>query len=217
MNRLTNAAFVCLAMLLAGAVAGFSAGVRAGITMEYGTASNTFGLSSPGIFFIPPQVNGSNDFVLSGDIEYLAIHRRPLDIGIELKGSFAFSNWDLGFPSFSDEAGDPFLYPGDGIHVGAEWWALAAMATAHLHLVPGLTLDGAIGYGPYGYTNVNYWDDYGIVSGTVVQTDTVFPSHAWSVDWSAGLSFGIYLLSLSLDVGMMGPDFVTGLGIEFLL
>ncbi len=215
MNRLTLTSIIGLMGLLAGVAPGYPAGLRAGIDFEYGTASNTFGLTSPGFFSVPAQGNASSDFVLSGDIEYLAVRRWPLDVGIEVKGSFAFSSWDLGMPGVSDTSGS--YYPYDGVHIGAEWWALAVMGTLHLHLAPAFTLDGAVGYGPYGYTNVTYWDDYGIVAGPVTQAESVFPPNAWGLDWSAGLSFGIDLLSLSLETGMMGPDFVAGLGIGFLL
>jgi hypothetical protein len=79
-----------------------------------------------------------------------------------------------------------------------------------------VTLDGALGYGPYGYANVSYWDDYGTTAGPVDQSSGYFPQTAWGLDWSAGLSFRMFrLLALSLDIGMMGPDFVSGIGFTF--
>ena len=215
MNRSTLTAVIGLTVLLAGVALGYPAGLHAGISFGYGTASNTFGLRSPGFFNVPTQVNSSSDFVLSGDIEYLAVRRWPIDIGFEAKGSFAFSDWYLGTPGVLDTSGN--YYPNDGVHIDAQWWALAAMGTLHVHMGPAFTLDGAIGYGPYGYVNISYGDDYGIVAGPVTQSESIFPPNAWGLDWSAGLSFGIDLLSFSLEAGMMGPDFLAGLGIGFLL
>ncbi len=214
MKRSVFALFAALAAFLA-ASPGQAAGLRAGIGLEYGTASSAFGLTSPGFFSVPYQNNSSSDFVFSGDLEYLFVRRWPVNIGLEVKGSFAFSGWYLGTPGVYDTSG--YYYPYDGVHVSANWWALAALGTLHIHLGPAFTLDGAVGYGPYGYTNVSYYDDYGIVAGPVTQGGAVFPQSAWGLDWSAGLSFGIDLLSFSLDAGMMGPDFVAGLGIGFLL
>jgi hypothetical protein len=214
MKRLAFALFAVLTTLLA-ASSGYAAGLRAGITMEYGTASNAFGLTSPSFFSVPYQNNSSNDFVLSGDLEYLFVRRWPVDIGLEAQGSFAFSGWYLGTPGVYDTSG--YYYPYDGVHISANWWALAALATLHIHIGPAVTLDGAVGYGPYGYANVSYYDDYGIVTGPVTQGGSIFPQTAWGLDWSGGLSFGIDLLSFSLEAGTKGPDFVAGLGIGFLL
>ena len=56
----------------------------------------------------------------------------------------------------------------------------------------------------------------GVVYGPVLQSAGVFPQEAWGIDWSAGLSFGYFRrASLTLDVGMTGPDFVAGLGVRF--
>jgi hypothetical protein len=52
----------------------------------------------------------------------------------------------------------------------------------------------------------------------VLQGGSVFPKNAWALDWSAGLSLGFFnILALDLDAGMMGPDFVAGLGLDFSL
>ena len=52
----------------------------------------------------------------------------------------------------------------------------------------------------------------------VVQGSGVFLQDSWRQDWSAGISFGFFpLIALVLEVGMMGPDFVTGLGVAFSL
>jgi len=208
----------CLVAMLAAMVAashGFAAGLRAGIDMEYGTTSSSFGLDSFPFFSIPPQNNVSNDFVLSGDLELLVVRRWPVEIGVEARGSFAFSDWFLGTTTVYDSLGNPNPY--DGIHVNSEWWALAGLGTLHVHLGPALVLDGAFGYGPYGYTNVSYYDDYGIVAGPVTQGDSIFPPNAWGLDWSAGLSVRLFLVSVGVEAGMTGPDFVAGLGIGFLL
>jgi hypothetical protein len=214
MNRLVPGMVAALAVALA-ASRGYAAGLRAGIDMEYGTASNTFGLISPGFFSVPVQSNVSNDFVLSGDLEVLLVRRWPVEIGLAARGSFAFSSWYLGTPGVSDTVGN--YYPYDGVHVSSEWWALAGLGTVHIHLGPALVLDGAIGYGPYGYLNVSYYDDYGIVTGPVTQASSIFPASAWGLDWSAGLSLRFFLISMGLEAGMTGPDFVTGLDIGFLL
>jgi hypothetical protein len=165
---------------------------------------------------VPPQSNASSDGVVSGILEYVAVRGRPLSVGIAFKGSFAFSGWNLGSPGVTDGLGN-YYYP-DDVHISADWWALGAFLTGHLRLGPFASLDGAVGYGPYGYFNVNYWDDAGVVYGPVSGGSGLFPQDAWSIDWSAGISFGFFpLVSLGLDVGMMGPDFVAGLGVYFLL
>jgi len=215
MKRFSFTAAAALAVLLLGAPPGSCDRLRGAVMLEYGTTSNAFGLSSPGFFNVPYQGNSSSDFVLSGRLEYIAVRRWPLDVGIAVKGAFAFSDWNLGAPGVTDTAG--YYYPYDQVHIGAEWWALAAMGTAHLHLGPIVTLDGAIGYGPYGYVNVSYYDDDGIVAGPVTQGSSIFPQNAWSLDWSAGFSFGFYFVSFLIDAGMMGPDFVAGLGMDFSL
>jgi hypothetical protein len=185
------------------------------IAFEYGSTSGTFGLVSPS-FTVPVQGNNSNDGIISGTLEYLGVRRWPFELGVAARGSFAISGWNLGAPGVTDSQG--YYYPYDEIHIGADWWALAAMGTAHLHLGPIATLDAAIGYGPYGYLNVNYWDDAGIVTGPVVQGSALFPQRRWSLDWSAGLSFRfLEEAALSVDFGMMGPDSVAGLGVAFSL
>ena len=55
-----------------------------------------------------------------------------------------------------------YYYP-DDIRIGANWWAAALLATAHLHVGRLMTINGAVGYGPFGYFNVNYQDDAGCV------------------------------------------------------
>ena len=207
--------FVATLAALVAASHASAAGLRGGIDMEYGTASNSFGLLSSGFFSVPPQNNVSNDFVLSGDLEVLLVRRWPVEIGVEAKGSVAFSDWYLGTTTVYDSFGNPNPY--DGIHVNSEWWALAALGTLHVHLGPVLILDGSIGYGPYGYGNVSYYDDYGIVAGPVAQSDSIFPPTAWGLDWSAGLSARFFIVSVGVEAGMTGPDFVTGLNIGFLL
>ncbi len=224
------------AVLLLGTVPVFAQRLRAGVSFEYGTASKAFGLDAPGApnggsyFSVPYQSNTSGDGVLSATLEYIFARRWPLEVGLQLKGSFAFSGWNLGTPAGSTTTGSaPGVYdtygtytggtPGyvfpDDIHVGAGWWALAGMLTAHVHLTPTVMLNGAVGYGPYGYFDVNYWDDLGLVTGPV---SGLFPASARSIDWSAGIGFGfLSLVSLDLDVGMMGPDFVAGLGVGFSL
>jgi hypothetical protein len=185
---------------------------RASIGFEYGSASSTFGLVSPS-FNVPVQKNSSSDGVLSGTLEYLLARSGPVELGLAAKGSFVISSWNLGYPGVTDGV---YVYPYDGVHISTDWWALAAMATLHLHLGQWVTLDGAFGYGPFGYTNVSYWDDYGLVAGPVDQSSGYFPRSAWSIDWSAGATFRLLrFVALFLDVGMMGPDFVTGIGFTF--
>ncbi len=236
MKIFLRVAFAAAAVLLLGAVPVFAQRLRGGISFEYGTASNAFGLDAPGApnggsyFSVPYQNNTSQDVVISGDLEYILARRRPLEIGLQLKGSFAFSGWDLGTPAGSADTGNaPGVYdtygtygpPGayvspDNIHISADWWALAGMLTAHLHLSPFVMLNGAVGYGPYGYLNVNYWDDLSLVTGPIPQGPGFFPTNGWSIDWSAGVGFLFFdIASLDLDVGMMGPDFVAGLGVGF--
>jgi hypothetical protein len=115
----------------------------------------------------------------------------------------------------TDALGYYSLY--DEVHIATEWWTLAAMGTAHLHLGPIVTWDVAVGYGPYGYINANYYyDDDGIASGAVIGGSSVFPQNAWSIDWSTGLSYNFMgLAGFQLNVGKMGPDFVAGLGMIF--
>jgi hypothetical protein len=214
-------AFVIMAIastLVLGALPAYTQRLRAGFSVEYGTATNAFGLSSAS-FAIPYQNNTSSDGVVSTDLEYLIARAGPIELGIALKGSFGFSSWNLGsplFPGVSDGQGN-YYYP-DNVHISADWWAVAPLATAHVHLGPFVTLDGGLGYGPYGYFNVTYWDDAGVTSGPVFQESGFFPASAWGFDWSAGLSFGFFrIVSLGLDVGMTGPDFVTGLNVSFAL
>ena len=196
-----------------GTVPSYADGLRAGFNFEYGTASGTFGLSSA-YFTVPAQYNTSTDGVFSGDLEYLVTPRRTLEVGIAIKGSFAFSAWDLGSPGVYDSVGN-YYYP-DDIRVAADWWALAALATAHLHLGRFVALDGAIGYGPYGYFDVNYQDDYGVLYGPVSQGAAAFPPEAWNLDWSAGLSLRFLPgAALAVEVGMTGPDLVAGIGVSF--
>src|SRR5271169_137576 len=186
---------------------------RVGFTFDYGSTSRTFGLSAPPYFTVPYQFNTSEDGIISGYLEGLITPRRQLELGIAVKGSLAFSQWNLGSPGVYDSMG--FYYYPDDIHISANWWAAAVLATAHLHLGRSMAIDGAVGYGPYGYFNVSYQDDAGVVYGPVSQDPSAFPSRAWGIDWSAGLSFGVFRwVSVSLDVGMMGPDFVGGFGVS---
>jgi len=154
--------------------------------------------------------------VLTGEAEYLVVHRPRLDLGVAVDGSIAFSSWDLGSPPGGVTDSQGYVYYPDDVHIYAEWWAVDASLKAHVHLTRFLTLDGAIGYGPYGYFNVNYADDVGVTYGPVEQSSEVFPTDAWGIDWTAGLSFGFFRwVDLSVDLGMRGPDFVTGLGLSF--
>lgn len=186
---------------------------RAGFDFQYGTTTSAFGLSSAA-FTVPYQDNTAADGVLSGDVEYLLVQRPRLDLGVAFEGTIAISGWDLGSPGVTDSVGN-YYYP-DDVHISADWWALAAAATLHVHLGPFITLDGSVGYGPYGYFNVGYWDDAGVTAGPVSQSSGVFPKDAWALVWSAGVSFGFWdQIALGVDVGMRGPDLVTGLGLSF--
>jgi hypothetical protein len=213
MRRWIIAALAGFSTLFLGALPAYAQQFQTGLAFEYGTTSSAFSLSSP-YFTVPYQGNVSGDEVISADVEYLLARGLPLDVGVAFKGSFAFSEWDLGSPGVYDVYGN-YYYP-DDILIGATWWALAALGTAHVHLGRFATLDGAVGYGPYGYLNVNYWDSAGLTAGPIVQGGGFFPPNAWSVDWSAGLSFGFFRrASLGLDLGMMGPDFVAGFSMNF--
>jgi hypothetical protein len=186
--------------------------LRASIGFEYGSASSTFGLVSPS-FSVPVQQNNSSDGILSGTLEYLFARSGPVELGVAVKGSLAVSGWNLGAPGVFY---GPDYYPYDNVHLSTTWWALAAMGTVHFHLGQLVTLDGAFGYGPYGYSNVTYWDDYALVQGPVDQSSGYFPRGAWGIDWSAGATFRLFrFVALFLDVGMMGPDFVAGFGFTF--
>jgi hypothetical protein len=215
MKRLIIAAVAAAFVLILGVLpASAQQRIRTGLSFDYGTATSAFGLSSPPAFDVPFQNNSSSDAVISADLEYLLVRELPLDVGLEIKGSFGISSWDLGSPGVFDAVGNYYLP--DDVFISSPWWAAAAMATAHLHLGRFITLDGALGYGPFGYFDVSYWDDAGVVAGPVVQGAGVFPPNAWGVDWSTGLSFGVFrLASVSLEAGMMGPDFVAGLGVSF--
>ena len=215
-------------VLLLVAAPAFAQRLRAGVSFEYGTASSAFGLAAPypggGYYFvIPSQNNTSGDGVISANLEYIFARRWPLEVGLQFKGSFGFSGWDLGTPPGgvydtygTYTGGTPGYVAPDNVHISADWWALAGMLTAHVHLGPFAMLNGAVGYGPYGYFNVNYWDDLGLVTGPVSQGSGAFPTNAWSIDWTAGIGFGFFsIASLDLDVGMTGPDFVAGLGVDF--
>jgi hypothetical protein len=199
-------------LLLSAGAAGsaFADPFRFAVELQGGTASSTFGLSSAA-FDVPVQNNSSVDGIISATLEYLLAHAGPLDLGLAARGSFALSGWNLGTPGVWN--GSYYDYT-DAVHLSTDWWALAAMVTLHIRLGQYVLLDGAVGYGPYGYGSVSYWDDYGYTAGPVVQSPGFFPGLAYSIDWSAGLSFRIFrFAALSLDVGMMGPDFVSGLGI----
>jgi len=213
MRRLTLALVAAASVLILGALPSYSEG-RVGFTFDYGTTSRSFGLSSPPYFTVPYQYNTSEDGIISGYLEGLITPHRQLELGIALKGSLAFSQWNLGSPGVYDSMG--FYYYPDDIHINANWWAAAVLATAHLHLGQFMAINGAVGYGPYGYFNVSYQDDAGVVEGPVSQGPGAFPNRVWGIDWSAGLSFGIFRrVSVDLDVGMMGPDFVGGFGVSF--
>jgi|GEM_PF-3135044 len=213
MRRWTFAMIAAVAAFLLGALPSSAEG-RVGFIFDYGTTSSAFSLSSPPYFTVPNQNNMSEDGIISGYLEGLITPHRQLEMGIALKGSLAFSQWDLGSPGVYD--GMNFYYYPDDIRISANWWAAALLATAHLHLGRFMAIDGAVGYGPYGYFNVSYQDDAGVVSGPVPQDSSAFPSRVWGIDWSAGLSFGfIRWVSVDLDVGMMGPDFVGGFGVSF--
>jgi hypothetical protein len=213
MRRWTFAIIAAAFALLSGALPAHAEG-RAGFMFDYGTTSSAFGLSSPPYFTVPYQSQTAEDGIISAYLEGLITPRRQLELGIALKGSLAFSQWNLGSPGVYDNMG--FFYYPDDIRISANWWAAAGMATAHLHLGRFMTINGAVGYGPYGYFNVSYQDDVGVVTGPVSQDPSVFPARVWGMDWSAGLSFGIFRrVSVDLDVGMMGPDFVGGFGVSF--
>ena len=216
MKRLPIAFLASLAVVSLGAAPGYADRLRTAFVADYGTATSTFGLTSAS-FDVPVQVNASNDLILSGILEYLPVRRWPIEVGLAFKGSLAFSGWNLGAPPSGVTDSTGYTWYSDQIHVSGEWWALAAMGTLHIRMGPFVTLDGALGYGPYGYFNMNYWDDYGFVAGPV-QASSIFPQNAWGIDWSAGFSFGFFpLASLLVDVGMMGPDFIAGLGVAFSL
>jgi hypothetical protein len=214
MSRRTVAVIAAACAVFLGALPSYADQLRAGFSFDYGTTSGVFGLSSPPYFTVPAQYNASADGIISGELEYLIGSGRPLEAGLAFKGSFAFSGWDLGSPGVFDTFGTSY-FP-DDVRISADWWALAAMITAHLHLGRFVTIDGGVGYGPYGYSNVSYQDDAGVVYGPVSQGSGFFPAHAWGIDWTTGLSFGFSRrVSLGVDVGMMGPDFVAGLGVSF--
>jgi hypothetical protein len=140
----------------------------------------------------------------------------PFELGLAAKGAFGLSSWNLGVPPLGvfDSAGYQHLY--DQVHIGADWWALAAMGTMHLHLGRFLTWDAAIGYGPYGYFDLTYYDDDGVVSGPLSGGSSVFPPNSWSIDWSTGFTLVYWRrVGFLLSIGSMGPDFVTGLGVKF--
>ncbi len=205
--------FAAAAALLLGSLPVGAQQLRAGVDFQYGTTTSAFGLSSPS-FTVPYQDNTAADGVFSGDLEYLLVRGFRVDIGAELKGSIALSGWDLGSPGVYDSQG--YYYYPDDVHISADWWAFAAALTGHLHLARFVTLDGAVGYGPYGYFNVSYWDDAGVTAGPVSQGSGVFPSDAWAIDWSAGVSLGFWdRIALTVDIGMTGPDLVSGLGVSF--
>ena len=213
MRRRTFALIAAASVLLLGTLPSYAES-RVGFTFDYGTTSSSFGLSSPPYFIVPYQHNTSEDGIISAYLEGLITPRRQLELGIALKGSLAFSQWNLGSPGVSDGMG--FYYYPDDIRIGANWWAAAVLATAHLRLGQFMTINGAVGYGPYGYFNLSYQDDAGVVSGPVSQGSGAFPSRVWGIDWSAGLSFGFFRrVSVDLDVGMTGPDFVGGFGVSF--
>jgi hypothetical protein len=213
MRRRTFALIAAASALLLGTLPSYAES-RVGFTFDYGTTSSSFGLSSPPYFTVPYQYNTSEDAIFSGYLEGSITPHRQLELGIALKGSLAFSQWDLGSPGVYDSMG--YYYYPDDIRIGANWWAAALLATAHLHVGRFMTINGAVGYGPYGYFNVNYQDDAGVVYGPVSGDPSAFPSRVWGIDWSAGLSFGfLRLVSVDLDVGMMGPDFVGGFGLSF--
>ena len=213
MKKLIRAALTTVGVFLLAALPAFCDRLWVTIAAEYGTASSTFGLVAPS-FAVPVQNNSSADVILSAAVEYRAVRRWPLELGFAAKGSIALSSWNLGAPSVTDSLG--YYYPYDEIHIATDWWALAAIGTGHLHLGPSVTWDVAVGYGPYGYTNANYFDDDGIASGPVIGGSSVFPQNAWSIDWSTGLSIGFMgPAALQFDVGNMGPDFVAGLGVIF--
>ena len=201
--------------LLLGSAAAYADRLRVGFAFEYGTTSSAFGLVSPS-FSVPYQNNTSSDGIFSGILEYTLTRGRPLAVGIAFKGSIALSGWNLGSPGVTDSVGN-YYYP-DDVHLSADWWALGAFLTGHLRVAPFVSIDGAVGYGPYGYAGVSYWDDAGVVAGPVSTEDGFFPPQAWSIDWWAGISLGFFpLVSLGFDVGMMGPDFVAGVAVYFLL
>jgi hypothetical protein len=213
MRRLTFALVASASALLLGALPSYSES-RVGFTFDYGSTSSSFGLSSPPYFTVPYQYNTSEDGIISGYLEGLITPHRQLELGIAIKGSLAFSQWNLGSPGVYDSMG--YYYYPDDIHINANWWAAAGLVTAHLHLGQFMAINGAVGYGPYGYFNVSYQDDAGVVEGPVSQGPRAFPSRVWGIDWSAGLSFGFMRwISVDLDVGMMGPDFVGGFGVSF--
>jgi hypothetical protein len=213
MRRWTIAVCAAASALFLGALPSFADGLRMGFAFDYGTTTSAFGLSAPPYFTVPYQYNTAADGIISGDLEYLVTPAWPLEVGISFKGSFAFSGWDLGSPGVYDSLGN-YYYP-DDVRIGANWWALAAMATAHLHLGRFVTFDGAVGYGPYSYFNVSYQDDAGVVYGPVSQSG-LFPQGVWNLDWSAGLSLGFFRgVTLGADVGMMGPDFIAGVNVSF--
>jgi hypothetical protein len=201
-----------LALAALGTLPAYSDPWRATIGLAYGSASSTFGLSSP-FFAVPVQANSSSDGILSGTLEYIFARGGPLELGFAARGSLAASGWNLGSPGVFI---GPDYYPYDNINITTDWWALAVMGTVHVHLGRVVTLDGAFGYGPYGYGSVAYWDDAGFVAGPVDQSSGYFPRTAWSLDWSAGVTFRpFWFLGLSVEAGTMGPDFFTGIGFTF--
>ena len=216
MRRLAVVVVAVTSALLLGPFPVHADRLRVGFAFDYGTTSSSFGLSSSQ-FTVPYQNNVASDGVISANLELLIIRRWPVDVGVAVKGSFAFSGWNLGSPGVFDSTGTNYYYP-DDVHISANWWAVAPMATLHVHVGPFFALDGAVGYGPYGYFNVSYWDDATVATGSVQQGSGFFPQNAWSLDWTAGLSFGFFrMVSVSLDGGMMGPDFIAGVGVNFLL
>jgi len=118
MRRLTVAVVAAASALLLGALPVHADRLRAGFEFDYGTALSAFGLSSPN-FIVPYQNNVSSDGVISADLEFLFIRRWPVDVGVALKGSFAFSGWNLGSPGVYDSTGTYYYYP-DDVHISAK-------------------------------------------------------------------------------------------------
>lgn len=210
----SRAALLVIGLFLLGALPASCAGLWMTFDLSYGSASSTFGLENP-YFVVPVQGNTSADLIFSTSLEYDLVQRVPFALGLAVKGAFGLSSWNLGVPPLGVTVGS-FYYPYDQIHVGADWWGLAGMGTMHILLGRFLTWDVAVGYGPYGYFDVGYYDDVGAVSGPLSGGSSVFPSNSWSIDWSTGFSVVYWRrVGFFVSIGSMGPDFITSLGVKF--
>ncbi len=191
--------------------------------------------------FQPAYTITSMDYVAQSGLEKIlgkfSVGTMGWEVGLKGKASVALEYW--GTQQGPGEPGDYFcttgfpdisnLHAGDEIDIHGFWWALSPEVTAHTELSPNFEFGLAVGFSTYGHLAMSIQDpwtgssyqisDAWDVNHSKFLTDHL-PSFGVAPDWSMNMVFIPTPSSQAryyLEMGMTGPDWIMGAGMEFLL